>query len=68
MRKLTAVLALLALMSSVTIAEARGGRTTAEDCDAGSVDPDCPDVPSDKSKAPPPVAPPRQSTPPPPRG
>jgi hypothetical protein len=44
MRKLTAALALVALISSVTIADARGGRTTAEDCEAGSADPDCPDT------------------------
>jgi len=50
MRKLTAALALVVLVSSVTIAEARGGRTTAEDCEPGSADPDCPDTPP-KSKS-----------------
>jgi hypothetical protein len=45
MNKLRAVLALLVLMSSVATADARGGRTTAKDCDAGSDDPDCPDAP-----------------------
>jgi hypothetical protein len=51
MVRLTAVLAILALISSVTIAEARGGRTTAEDCAAGSVDPDCPDDPPPPGKS-----------------
>jgi hypothetical protein len=46
MNKLRAVLALLVLISSVTAADARGGRTTAKDCDAGSDDPDCPDAPT----------------------
>jgi hypothetical protein len=46
MNKLRAVLALLVLISSVTVADARGGRTTAKDCDAGSDDPDCPDAPT----------------------
>jgi hypothetical protein len=46
MRKLAAALAVVALISSATtIAEARGGRTSAKDCDAGSDDPDCPDAP-----------------------
>jgi hypothetical protein len=64
MRKLTAVLAVLALISSATIAEARGGRTTAQDCDAGSNDPDCPDTPPPPSKQQQP-SPPPSSTPPP---
>jgi hypothetical protein len=59
MRKLTAVLALLALISSTAVAEARGGRTTAQDCDADSKDPDCPDVPASSAKSsPPPSKPP----------
>jgi hypothetical protein len=57
MRKLTAVLALVALIASATIAEARGGRTTAEDCEVGSADPDCPDAPAQTKK---PEAPPAQ--------
>ncbi len=40
---LAAILALLALVMSVSVADARGGRTTAADCAAGSDDPDCPD-------------------------
>jgi hypothetical protein len=60
MRKLTAALAVVALISSVTIAEARGGRTTAADCEAGSDDPDCPDAPDQQSKPPPPKPPPRK--------
>ena len=51
MRKLTAALALVVLVSSVTIAEARGGRTTAEDCEPGSADPDCPDAPAPPQKS-----------------
>src|SRR4051812_46523918 len=58
MRKLAAALAVVALISSVTMAEARGGRTTAADCEAGSDDPDCPDAPDTRSKPPPPKAPP----------
>jgi hypothetical protein len=50
MRKPTVALALLTLISSVTIAEARGGRTSVADCDAGSADPDCPDAPATQSK------------------
>jgi hypothetical protein len=44
--RLAAILALLALalVSSATVADARGGRTTAADCAAGSDDPDCPDT------------------------
>jgi hypothetical protein len=55
MRKLTAALAVVALISSVTIAEARGGRTTAADCEAGSDDPDCPDTPTPPGKSSPPA-------------
>ncbi len=51
MRKLTAALAVLAVISSVTVAHARGGRTTAADCEAGSDDPDCPDTPDTKAPA-----------------
>jgi hypothetical protein len=62
MRKLTLALAAIALLASVTIAEARGGRTTAAECEAGSDDPDCPDVPDTKAKPdahrPPPSTPP----------
>ena len=54
MRKLTAVLAVIALLSSMTVADARGGRTTAADCEAGSDDPDCPDAPAPSGKKPPP--------------
>jgi hypothetical protein len=65
MRRLTAVLAIVALLASVTAAEARGGRTSAQDCEAGSADPDCPD-----STAPPPKSnsssPRGQTQPPPP--
>jgi hypothetical protein len=46
MGKLTAALAVLVLLSSATVAHARGGRTTAADCEAGSDDPDCPDAPA----------------------
>jgi len=67
MRKLTAALALVALISSVTIADARGGRTTAEDCDAGSADPDCPDAPAASNKPPSSSTPAASSTPAPPR-
>ncbi len=52
MSRMTAALALLALIASVTIVHARGGRTTPADCDAGSADPDCPDS-SDSSGKPP---------------
>lgn len=50
-----ASLALAALMlASVTSpANARGGRTTAADCAAGSDDPDCPDTPDSQKKPPP---------------
>jgi hypothetical protein len=69
MRKLTVVLAAVALISSVTMAEARGGRTTAVDCEAGSDDPDCPDAPASPGKTPPPGNPaqPQPPSPPPPR-
>jgi hypothetical protein len=68
MSKFVAALAILALISSVTMAEARGGRTTVEDCDAGSADPDCPDAPAPPTKPPPPppAAKSQQSTPAPP--
>ncbi len=66
-RKLSAALALVALLFSVTAAEARGGRTTAADCEAGSVDPECPDAPATQTKqssapnsAPQPSPPPRK--------
>jgi hypothetical protein len=58
MRKLTAALAVLMVISTVTVAEARGGRTTAADCEAGSDDPDCPDTPDPKGAAKPPSKPP----------
>ena len=58
MSKLAAVLAFVALISSVTVAEARGGRTTAADCEAGSDDPDCPDAPAAPSKSSPSQVPP----------
>jgi hypothetical protein len=68
MNKLAAALALVGLVSSVTVAEARGGRTTAADCEAGSDDPDCPDTPAPSSnKKPPPTSAAQPSTPPPPR-
>jgi hypothetical protein len=60
MSKRTAVLALLALISSVTVADARGGRTTTADCAAGSDDPDCPDAPDPHGKPPPTTPPPRK--------
>ncbi len=63
MRKLTAALALLALIGSVSVADARGGRTSAADCEAGSADPDCPDEPSPDKKP----APPSTPAPPPPK-
>jgi hypothetical protein len=64
MNKLAAALALVGLVSSATIAEARGGRTTAADCEAGSDDPDCPDAPAPSSaKKPPPAS---SAQPPPP--
>jgi len=56
MRKLTAALALVALIFSGTMAEARGGRTSVADCDAGSADPDCPDAPPSSARTPPPPA------------
>lgn len=60
MRKMIAALALLALVSSVTNADARGGRTTANDCEAGSADPDCPDdAPAPAKKQAPPSTPPK---------
>ena len=64
MRRLTAALAIVALLASVTVAEARGGRTSAQDCEAGSADPDCPDsaAPPQKSNA----SSTRGQTPPPP--
>jgi hypothetical protein len=40
MRKIVAVLILLASLFCVTAAEARGGQS-ADDCVAGSTDPDC---------------------------
>ena len=67
MRKLSAALALLALLSSGTIAEARGGRTTAENCAADSADPDCPDTPPPPAKAGSAASPGGQSAPAPPR-
>jgi hypothetical protein len=51
MRKLTVGLALVALISSVTVAHARGGKTSSDDCQPGSADPDCPDAPPPKSKS-----------------
>jgi hypothetical protein len=45
MRRSAAALALLMLIFSVTVVHARGGRTTSEDCEPGSPDPDCPDQP-----------------------
>jgi hypothetical protein len=64
MRKIAAALVLLALVSSVTNADARGGRTTANDCEPGSADPDCPDdaaAPAKKQAAPSTPAPPPKS-------
>jgi hypothetical protein len=54
--KVVAVLALaaLALVGGSSLAEARGGRTTAADCAAGSDDPDCPDTADSQAKPPPP--------------
>jgi len=56
MRKMTVglalvLLALMALVYSATTAEARGGRTSAADCEAGSADPDCPDSAPQKKSA-----------------
>lgn len=51
MFKLTAALALVALLASVSVADARGGRMAAADCEAGSDDPDCPDAPASSNKA-----------------
>jgi hypothetical protein len=48
-----ALAALMALSSFVAPAEARGGRTTAADCAAGSDDPDCPDTSETQNKPPP---------------
>ena len=47
MRKLPAItmLTLLVLLATGGIADAKGGRTSAADCKAGSSDPDCPDEP-----------------------
>ena len=44
MRMTGPMLAMVALLSSTVAAQARAGRTTAEDCKAGSDDPDCPDA------------------------
>jgi hypothetical protein len=66
MRTLKAALAVVALMSSVPAAHARAGRTTADDCKAGSDDPDCPDAaPPAKPGQPP--AKPGDPPPPPPK-
>jgi hypothetical protein len=67
MSKLAAVLAVLALIFSVNPAEARGGRTTAADCEAGSDDPDCPDTAAPPGKMPAPSAPGQPPSPSPPR-
>ena len=64
MRKLKAALAVVALVSSMPMAHARAGRTTADDCKAGSDDPDCPDAPA-KPGQPPPTKP--GDPPPPPK-
>jgi hypothetical protein len=47
-----ALVALLAASAAVPSqqAQARGGRTTAADCQAGSDDPDCPDPPPQNGK------------------
>ena len=49
-RALAITLGLVALLSTVTatLAEARGGRSTAADCANGSDDPDCPDTDAKK--------------------
>ncbi|HUB48992.1 MAG TPA: hypothetical protein VMB73_28790 [Acetobacteraceae bacterium] len=46
-------LAALMLVSTMSPANARGGRTTAADCAAGSDDPDCPDTQDSQNKPPP---------------
>jgi len=45
-------LAAAAMTESVTLAAARGGRSTAADCAAGSDDPDCPDTGDSSGKPP----------------
>jgi hypothetical protein len=63
MRKFTAVaLTVMMLITSVTHADAKGGRTSAENCEPGSPDPDCPDdppPPPEKGKPSPPAPPPK---------
>jgi hypothetical protein len=66
MSKLAAALAVVALVSSAAIAEARGGRTTSADCEAGSDDPDCPDTPAPSAAKKPAPNSAQPSTPPPP--
>jgi hypothetical protein len=65
MIKLTAILALVMFVSSATVADARGGRTTAQDCEAGSDDPDCPDTTAPPNKSGSTNPPPSNSAPPP---
>ncbi len=52
MRKLPAllVLSILVLTATAGAADAKGGRTSAADCKAGSSDPDCPDEPDTDAK------------------
>ena len=64
-RLLRTALALTAFLSLTATAHARAGRTTAEDCKAGSDDPDCPDTapaagkPAQPAKPADPPAPPK---------
>ena len=50
MRMVRPALAVVALLSSAVVAQAKAGRTTAEDCKAGSDDPDCPDTAAGPAK------------------
>lgn len=58
MSKLAAILAVLAFISSTTIAQARVGRTSDDDCAADSTDPDCQSAPGGPAKTAPPAKPP----------
>ena len=57
MRKQSALLVLTLLLMAATagMAEAKGGRTSAADCKAGSSDPDCPDEPDAPAPGKPPT-------------
>jgi hypothetical protein len=68
MRTLSATLAMVALLSSMPPAHARAGRSTPDDCKAGSDDPDCPDAaPAAGKPGQPPPAKPGQPPPTPPK-